>query len=114
MCDMSYNHCLGFLCMFFTATAYGKGVYFATEAQKSANDKYSTPDIGGVKRMYLAKVLVGEYATGRSSMIQPPAKRESVLFNSVVDDTTNPSIFVIFSDAQVYPEYLIHFRSSYY
>jgi poly [ADP-ribose] polymerase 10/14/15 len=96
------------------ATAYGKGVYFATEAQKSANDKYSTPDIGGVKRMYLAKVLVGEYTAGRSSMIQPPAKRESVLFNSVVDDTTNPSIFVILSDAQVYPEYLIHFRSSYY
>ena len=92
------------------ATAYGKGVYFATEACISASDTYSTPDMFGRKRMYLARVLVGEYAIGDSSMVTPPSKKQSVQYDSVVNTVINPSIFVIFYDAQVYPEYLIQFR----
>ena len=59
--------------------------------------------------MYLARVLVGQYCVGNSSMIVPPANNKSrpeILYESVVDDQGNPSIFVVFCDNQSYPEYL--------
>ena len=43
-------------------------------------------------------------------MIVAPPKDPSdptVLFDSVVDNTAHPSIFVVFYDADAYPEYLI-------
>lgn len=45
-------------------------------------------------------------------MIEPPPKdptHPEILFDSVVDDTGNPTIFVVFRDNQCYPEYLIKF-----
>ena len=42
----------------------------------------------------------------------PPPKDSSkpeILYNSVVDNKSSPSIFVVFSDYQSYPEYLITF-----
>ena len=62
--------------------------------------------------MYLAGVLTGEYALGNASMIVPPPKDPkdvNLLFESVVDNVQNPTIFVTFFDPQVYPEYLITF-----
>ena len=47
-----------------------------------------------------------------SSMKDPPGKsptNPNVLYDSVVDNVGNPSIFVGFYDAQAYPEYLITF-----
>jgi len=46
-------------------------------------------------------------------MIIPPPKNpqdQNVLFDSVVDNISNPQIFVVFFDAQTYPEYLITFN----
>ena len=57
--------------------------------------------------MYLARVLIGQYCVGNSSMIVPPAKnklRPEILYESVVDDKKDPSIFVVFCDNQCYPE----------
>ena len=48
----------------FLATVYGRGVYFARDA--SYSDRYATPDPQGVRRMYLANVLTGEYTKGIS------------------------------------------------
>ena len=42
----------------------------------------------------------------------PPPKHPSqpeILFDSTVDSTKNPTIFVVFFDNQCYPEYLITF-----
>ena len=66
-----------------------------------------------MKRMYLVRVLVGEYTQGISSMIVAPPKGPNdatVLYDSVVDNTSNPSIFVVFYDADAYPEYLITYK----
>ena len=63
--------------------------------------------------MYVARVLTGKYTTGNSGMIVPPPKNPSyptVLFDSVVDDIRNPSIYVVFYDADAYPEYLITYQ----
>ena len=67
---------------------------------------------GGGRYMYLARVLVGQYCQGNPKMIVPPPKnpsRPETLYESVVDNTGNPSIFVVFCDTQCYPEYLITF-----
>ncbi|XP_061194415.1 protein mono-ADP-ribosyltransferase PARP14-like isoform X2 [Saccostrea echinata] len=94
------------------ATAYGEGVYFAVNAGYSASNTYSKPDPSGHKRMYLCKVLTGEYTGGRGGMRVPPTKagqQSHILYDSVVDNVNNPSMFIIFNDTQGYPCYLITF-----
>ena len=86
---------------------YGRGVYFARDASYSVR---FAPGGAGGRYMYLARVLVGEYCAGNSGMILPPPKnasRPEILYESVVDNPGNPSIFVVFFDNQCYPEYLI-------
>ena len=87
---------------------YGQGCYFARDA--SYSNGYAPPDSQQQKRMYLVRVLTGEFTPGKHAMIVAPPKNPSdptVLFDSVVDTPTNPSIYVVFYDADAYPEYLI-------
>lgn len=63
--------------------------------------------------MYLARVLVGEYAQGRQGILTPPAKSSNNLtdtYDTVVNNVSNPEIVVAFYDWQCYPEYLITFQ----
>ncbi|XP_013929775.1 PREDICTED: poly [ADP-ribose] polymerase 14-like [Thamnophis sirtalis] len=94
------------------AAAIGNGTYFAVNSNYSAQDTYSTPDQSGRKYMYVARVLTGDYCIGRSGQITPPSKNKAGfdLYDSVTDNMNQPSMFVIFHDAQAYPEYLITFR----
>ncbi|XP_060632846.2 protein mono-ADP-ribosyltransferase PARP12-like [Anolis sagrei] len=89
-------------------TAYGKGSYFARDA--SYSDRYSDSTN---KIMFLARVLVGEFAMGMSSYLRPPPKEDQStgFYNSCVNDLRNPSIFVIFEKHQIYPEYVIRYRN---
>jgi len=61
--------------------------------------------------MFLARVLTGDYCKGNSSLKAPPVKDEhdNRLYDSVVDDVSNPNIFVVFKDSSVYPSYLVTF-----
>lgn len=101
--------------MFFLSTAvcYGKGTYFAVSASYSASDTYSRPDANGKKYMYYVRVLTGNYTNGNSALIVPPSRNPqnpTDLYDTVTDNVTNPSLFVVFYDNQAYPEYLITFR----
>ncbi|KAM3925500.1 protein mono-ADP-ribosyltransferase PARP11 isoform 1-T2 [Leptodactylus fuscus] len=106
---------------------YGKGTYFAKNASLSSQYCRNTGKHGptlklhGVtsdccqffskKSMFLARVIVGEHATGDSKYIRPPSKDGSLtnLYDSCVDNPFSPLIYVIFDSNQIYPEYLIHF-----
>jgi poly [ADP-ribose] polymerase 10/14/15 len=95
------------------ATAYGQGVYFAVKASYSISDTYSRPDEQGNKYMYLARVLAGEFCKGDSSMRMPPpqsSESDLLLYDSTVDRLEQPSMHVVYHDAQAYPEYLITIR----
>ncbi|XP_046558431.1 LOW QUALITY PROTEIN: protein mono-ADP-ribosyltransferase PARP14-like [Haliotis rubra] len=93
------------------ATVYGQGVYFAVNAEYSAQNTYSRPDPQGQKYMYLVRVLTGEYTKGTGDMRVPPSKAGStVLFDSVVNDINNPAMYVVFNDTQAYPDYLVTFH----
>jgi len=92
----------------FLGIKYGQGAYFARDASYSLN--YANAGDTRHRFMYLARVLVGQYCVGDSTMKVPPPKNRSrpeILYESVVDNQGNPSIFVVFYDNQCYPEYLI-------
>ncbi|NWZ64325.1 PAR11 polymerase, partial [Acrocephalus arundinaceus] len=109
------------------AAVYGKGTYFARDASYSSHfckesmKHGDTFQIHGVnlqphlhrpdKVMFLARVLTGDYIGGDSKYMRPPSKDGSFvnLYDSCVDNTWNPKIFVIFDANQIYPEYLIEF-----
>jgi len=96
------------------AVVYGRGVYFAVQFALSAHNTYAVPDTSGNKHVYLSRVLTGDCTTGHQSYVVPPQKPGTTgaanRYDSVVDNPTTPSIFVIFSDTQAYPEYLIIFK----
>jgi len=94
------------------ATALGNGVYFAVNANYSAQTTYAKPDpTTGYRHIYQTQVLCGEMTQGAHGMKAPPQKSANpvVMYDSVVDRPGNPTIIVIFSDTQAYPEYLITF-----
>ncbi|XP_026232456.1 poly(ADP-ribose) polymerase family member 14-related sequence 1 isoform X2 [Anabas testudineus] len=94
------------------ATYYGNGTYFAVNASYSAHDTYSKPNTNGEKFMYLCQVLTGDFSLGQQGMIVPPEKSTGSVqkYDSVVDNMSKPSMFVIFHDSQACPEYLITFK----
>jgi hypothetical protein len=96
-------------------TRYGHGVYFARDASYSI--RFSQKDSekeNSISHMYVAKVLVGESVKGEKKMRVLPKRNDprnpELFYDSAVDDTENPSIFVTFDDHQCYPEYLITLR----
>jgi len=93
----------------FSATAYGKGVYFAVNSSYSCG--YANPRGDGKKQMYLALVLTGDYTLGNSGYRVTPDNpdKPGFKFDSVVDNVSNPGMFVVFLDNQAYPKYLITF-----
>ncbi|XP_054487221.2 protein mono-ADP-ribosyltransferase PARP12 isoform X1 [Agelaius phoeniceus] len=90
-------------------TVYGKGSYFARDA--SYSDNYCGAD-SNTKTMFLARVLVGEFTLGSSHYVRPPMKDNQKFYDSCVNNSSNPSIFVIFEKQQIYPEYLIEYQAS--
>ncbi|KAM9340624.1 protein mono-ADP-ribosyltransferase PARP10 [Symphorus nematophorus] len=92
------------------ATVYGQGVYFAVNSALSVQDQYSPPNAEGYKFIFVSKVLTGDYTKGCHSMKTAPLKETDDIplrYDSVTDDITKPSMFVIFNDTQAFPEYLI-------
>ena len=97
----------------FLATAFGRGVYFARDASYSCSGTYSPADSRGNRYVYYARVLVGDYTNGNSSMIVTPSKGTSdpnETYDSVVDNAASPSMYIMFQDYEYYTEYLITFR----
>lgn len=90
---------------------YGKGVYFARNFSYSAQTTYSPPDENGLRYVFLCRVLTGTFTLGRDTMIEPEVKAGTDFrHDSTVDKVSSPDIFVVFKDAQAYPEYLVSFN----
>ncbi|ROK32553.1 Poly [ADP-ribose] polymerase 14 [Anabarilius grahami] len=93
------------------ANYFGHGTYFAVNASYSANPTYAVPAADGTQLMFVARVLTGHYAQGQANMKTPPVLvTPDQYYDSVVDKTQNPSMFVVFHDCQAYPDYLIKFK----
>ena len=94
------------------AACFGKGAYFAVNASYSAQEKYSTPDKSGNQHMFVCNVIIGKYTQGTSAMRVAPQldPNTHLLYDSLVNNTVNPAIFVAMTDCQAYPKYLITFK----
>ncbi|XP_015272705.1 PREDICTED: poly [ADP-ribose] polymerase 12-like [Gekko japonicus] len=90
-------------------TLYGKGSYFAKDAIYS--HQYCQPDTS-FKRMFVGRVLVGDYVQGNAAYLRPPPRTDqrNSFYDSCVDNLLDPSIFVIFEKHQIYPEYVIEYK----
>ncbi|XP_038833605.1 protein mono-ADP-ribosyltransferase PARP12-like [Salvelinus namaycush] len=88
-------------------TSYGKGSYFARDAQYS----HRFTSQSGLRSMFVCQVLVGDYTVGNSRYEKPPPKETggSSFYDSCVDNIQDPRVFVVFETHQVYPEYLIQY-----
>ncbi|XP_007488788.1 protein mono-ADP-ribosyltransferase PARP10 [Monodelphis domestica] len=95
------------------AAMYGNGVYFAVKAKISIKDRYSPPDMSGHKAVFVARVLTGDYGPGHPGLRVPPQKESGPgvqRYDSAVDSTKKPRVFVIFHDTQALPIFLITCR----
>ena len=91
------------ICIFYTlGSALGTGTYFAVNAKLSQN--YGNA-------LLLARVLTGIFThssvSGRPNLSTIRGSR-SERVHSVVDNASNPSIFVVSNDNSAYPEYILH------
>lgn len=99
--------------LYILATHFGRGVYFARDASYSCQKTFTPEDSQGLRYVYYAKVLVGDFTVGTPSMIVAPNKNTAdpnETYDSVVDKVANPGIYVMFQDYEYYTEYLITFK----
>lgn len=94
------------------ATFYGKGVYFARDAKYSAHPTYAVPDRNGFQYLMACRVVVGEYCRGKKDALTPDVRdsKTLALYDSTVNNMSDPSVYVTYHDAQAYPEYLVTFK----
>lgn len=62
--------------------------------------------------MILARVITGEFCLGTDDLLSAPYKPHSryEVFDSVVDDVSQPTMYAVFHDASAYPEYVIKYK----
>jgi len=90
------------------AVRYGKGVYFARDA--SYSDNYAAQDSQGIRRMFLCRVVVGQWCLGYNERLVPDVRTGQTLYDSTVNSMDDPIMWVTYNDAQAYPEYLVKYR----
>ena len=58
--------------------------------------------------MFLAEVITGKFAQGQAGMrFPPPIPGSTDLHDSVVNSMQNPTMYIVFKDASVYPLYIL-------
>ncbi|XP_059146945.1 protein mono-ADP-ribosyltransferase PARP14-like [Physella acuta] len=96
----------GFLQNYAGPATLGLGAHFYVNPAACVQTSSADPTTG-LCRMYQAKVLVGESTLGQANIRSLPLKNGQHPYDSGIDNVK--STYVIFNDAQAYPEYIISF-----
>jgi poly [ADP-ribose] polymerase 7/11/12/13 len=93
-----------------TGAIWGDGTYFARDASYSHGYACQLPS--GQRQMLMAEVVVGRWVKGQKGRKDCPLLPGEAYrrYNSLVNDETNPSIFVVQHTSQAYPAYLITYH----
>ena len=93
---------------------WGIATYFAKNA-KYSNDGYCYTLPSGEKQLFLAEVLLGDYATlpSNPALRMPPSNpaNNNVLFDSVKGNTRGSDVYMVYQPNKAYPRYLVTYRS---
>lgn len=85
---------------------YGRGAYFANHA--STANSYAS---GSPKVILMTMVLVGDACIGNKSMDFPPKNPVTgMYFDTTVNHSVKPTIFVKYNDDEYYPSYAIYYN----
>lgn len=72
--------------------------------------RHSTPFVCSTceqQSIVQVRVITGEWIQGCASMLAAPYNNPAEKYDTVVDDASNPSLFVVFNKIAAYPEYII-------
>jgi len=103
----------GFRKEFNHTSRFGEGTYFATNADYSVSNGYCKSN-NGIFKIFQCMVLCGESHLGSNNIklknwpIKPNGSEQ--IYDSLVNNINNPSIYVIHDDVRVYPMFIIHFK----
>ena len=75
---------------------------------------YASKNSSGERSIFYCRVLVGKTVQGSEGMRFLPQTGGQQDPDCAVDDVGDPTIFVIFKDAQAYPEYRIVFKDKWW
>lgn len=111
-----YSSDIGFMNQFAAAGRFGRGTYFAKRAAYSDSYAFtvSSDQSGTVKQMFLAKVITAKHAELHSpdpNLTLPPfVDGTTERYDSVVGQSGNDVIFVVYENTRAYPSYLITYK----
>ena len=95
-----------------TGAIWGDGTYFARDASYSHNYAGQLPS--GKRQMLLNEVLVGLSTIGKKGTKLypkvPGAKNSSTRYHSLVNNVSDPTIFVVAHSTAAYPAFLITYH----
>ena len=99
---------------------YGKGVYFSTNARycsifasnKSIKGKSVIfPKSNKIHCLLVCNVLIGDCCKGTANMDYAPYKPDGITqYDTLVDDVSNPKVFVVTRDYHAIPKYCIQYK----
>ena len=64
--------------------------------------------------MFQVRLAVGEVCAGKKDQLVPDVRIPETmqLFDTTTNDIEKPILWVVYHDAQAYPEYLVKFKNS--
>lgn len=93
----------GFKYRFNSRHMYGRGSYFALNANYCMDPLFAAPNANGERFVIVTRICVGNTVQGTQDLL--PSTTDS--YQTAVDNVHSPSMYVTFHDDQTFPEFLV-------
>ncbi|KAK3888958.1 hypothetical protein Pcinc_007026 [Petrolisthes cinctipes] len=85
---------------------YGRGCYFYSRACEALEQRPQPHN--ETQKLVVARVVVGSWTPGNTSMTAPPFNPDTdIRYNTTVNKSDRPTVFVKYNSHEYYPEYLV-------